>query len=103
MKKLMLALFAFMLTSSGFAAVDVQKASDFPSAISSLAIAPLPCSEGVNCVKIEKHLNKSVAKHFPAKVVGTDQIKQTLLDMSVVEPDKEAVLEAAKKLEGEAA
>ena len=98
MKKLVFVLGSMLLATPGFAAVDVQKSADFPAAIKSLAIAPLPCSEGVNCVKIEKHLNTSVAKHFPAKVVGTDTVKQALFDMSVVEPNKEAVLEAAKKL-----
>jgi len=98
MKKLSVTVVSFLMVSASFAAVDVQKSGDFPSAISSLAIAPLPCSEGVNCVRIEKHLNKSVAKHFPASVVGSDRVKQVLFEMSVVEPTKEAVMEAARRL-----
>lgn len=98
MKNLSIIIVLFIVATAAFAAVDVQKASGFPSAVSSLAIAPLPCSGEVNCVKIEKHLNKSVSKHFPAKVVGTDQVKQVLFDMSVTQPNREAVIEAARKL-----
>lgn len=98
MKKLVFGLAVMLLATAALAAVDVQKSADFPSAIKSLAIAPLPCGEGVNCVKIEKHLNKLVAKQFSATVVGSDRVKQALFDMSVVEPNKEAVLEAAKNL-----
>jgi hypothetical protein len=98
MKKSSIILVLFVVATAGSAAVDVQKASDFPSAITSLAIAPIPCSGEVNCVKIEKHLNKAVSKHFPAKVVGTDQVKQTLFDMAVTQPSKESAIEAAKKL-----
>lgn len=74
---------------SRLAAVDVQEANEFPSAIKSLAIAPLPCSQEVNCVKIKKYLDKSVARIFPAAVVGADQFKQELFELSVMEPDKE--------------
>ena len=99
MKRLLLLLFTVLLTTTvSFAAVDVQKASGFPSSITSLAIAPLPCAGKVNCVKIEKHLNKSVAKHFPAKVVGSDQVKQTLFDMSVTQPTRDSVIKAARRL-----
>ena len=98
MRKLFFGLGSVLLATAAFAAVDVQKSTDFPSAITSLAIAPLPCGEGVNCVKIEQHLNKSVTKQFPATVVGSDRVKQALFDMSVDEPNREAVLEAAKKL-----
>jgi len=99
MKRLLLLLFTVLLTTTvSFAAVDVQKASNFPSSITSLAIAPLPCSGKVNCVKIEKHLNKSVAKHFPAKVVGSDQVKQTLFEMSVTQPTRDSVIKAARRL-----
>jgi hypothetical protein len=97
--KNLLVLSAVLLTATAsFAAVDVQKTSNFPSSITSLAIAPLPCSSKVNCVKIEKHLNKSVSKHFPAKVLGTDQVKQALFDMSMAQPTRESVIEAAKRL-----
>lgn len=87
-----------LVASASFAAVDVQKASNFPSAISKMAIAPLPCSGSVNCVKIEKHLNKSVSKHFPATVVGSDRVKQALFEMNVTEPNKEALIKAAREL-----
>ena len=98
MKSFSCGLALFSLAAAGFAAVDVQKASGFPSGISSLAIAPVPCSGKVNCVKIEKHLNKSVTKHFPAKVVGSDQVKQALFDMGVTQPTRESVIEVAKTL-----
>ena len=99
MKRLLLLLFTVLLTTTvSFAAVDVQKASNFPSAISKMAIAPLPCSGSVNCVKIEKHLNKSVSKHFPATVVGSDRVKQALFEMNVTEPNKEALIKAAREL-----
>lgn len=98
MKRVPILSVVFLIAAASFAAVDVQKASNFPSAISNMAIAPLPCSGNVNCVKIEKHLNKSVAKHFPAKVVGTDRVKQTLFEMSVTQPTRESVIEAARKL-----
>ena len=98
MKHLLVVFGLVLVAVASFAAVDVQKASNFPSAISKLAIAPLPCSGGVNCVKIEKHLNKSVSKHFPATVVGSDQVKQALFEMNVTQPNKEAVIKAAKQL-----
>ena len=98
MRRLLIMSGALLMASASFAVVDVQKSSDFPSGIRSLAIAPLPCSEEVNCVAIEKHLNKSVSKHFPATVVGSDRIKQALFDMSVVDPTKDTVMEAARKL-----
>lgn len=98
MKTLSSVLVGFLIATAGLAAVDVQKATNFPSSIKSLAIAPLNCTEDVNCVKIEKHLDKSVAKHFPAKVVGTASVKQALFDASAIEPTKEAVIEAARLL-----
>ena len=91
-------LVGFLVATAGLAAVDVQKASNFPSAVEGLAIAPLNCTEDVNCVKIEKHLDKSVAKNFPARVVGTAAVKQALFDASALEPTKEAVIEAARAL-----
>ena len=98
MKNTLITFALVLIASVSFAAVDVQKASNFPSAISKMAIAPLPCSGNVNCVKIEKHLNKSVSKHFPATVVGSDQVKQALFEMNVTQPNKEAVLKAAREL-----
>mgnify|MGYP001550023843 CR=1 FL=1 len=90
---------ALMIATAGFGAVDVQKSADFPASIKTMAIAPLPCSEGVNCVKVEKHLNKIVPKLFPnARIVGSDSVKQMLFDRSVTEPSKETVLKAAKEL-----
>ncbi len=98
MKTLSSILVGFLIATANLAAVDVQKASNFPDAVESLAIAPLNCTEDVNCVKIEKHLDKSVAKHFPANVVGTATVKQALFDASALEPTKEAVIEAARTL-----
>ena len=98
MKKLVMTLVSVLMASASFAAVDIQKSSDFPAAIGKLAIAPLPCSEDVNCVRVEKHLNKSVSKHFPATVVGSDRVKQALFDMSVVEHTRETVIDAARQL-----
>ena len=59
MKKILLPVLVLVATAS-FAAVDVQKSAGFPGSIAMLAIAPLPCVDGVNCVKVEKHLNKLV-------------------------------------------
>lgn len=98
MKHLLVVFGLVLVAVASFAAVDVQKASDFPSSITSMAIAPLPCHGKVNCVKIEKHLNKSVAKHFPARIVGSDQVKQALFDMGVTQPTRDSVIEAARKL-----
>ena len=87
------------VASASFSAVDVQKTEGFPETITRMAIAPLPCTEGVNCVKIEKHLNKLVPKLFSnAQVVGSDQVKQALFENSVTEMSKEAVLEIARAL-----
>ena len=61
MQRLWVASSSLLLVTAAFAAVDVQTTAEFPSAVGKLAIAPLPCSEDVNCVKIEKHLNKSAA------------------------------------------
>jgi len=99
MKRISILLTLVLLSVAGHAAVDIQKSGDFPSSIKHLAIAPLPCSAEVNCKKVEKRLNKVVQKHFPqAQIVDTAGIKQALFDMSVVEPNKEAVIEAARKL-----
>jgi hypothetical protein len=98
MKALSSVLVGILIATASLAAVDVQKAGNFPSSVEGLAIAPLNCTEDVNCVKIEKHLDKSVAKQFPAKVVGTAAVKQALFDASVVEPTKEAIIEAARTL-----
>ena len=60
MKRLLVVLAFLLIASASFAVVDVQKASNFPSAISNMAIAPLPCSGNVNCVKIDKILRKAL-------------------------------------------
>lgn len=97
-RKLTLAATLLIATAS-FGAVDVQKSADFPASIKTMAIAPLPCSEGVNCVKVEKHLNKIVPKLFPsARIVGTDGVKQALFEKSITETSKESVLQIAKEL-----
>ena len=86
-------------SAAGHAAVEVQKTSGFPSSIKHLAVAPLPCVEEVNCQKVEKRLNKDVHSHFPQMTItDTAGVKQALFDMSVVEPTKESVIEAARKL-----
>lgn len=99
MKRLPIVSTALLIASTSFAAVDVQKSADFPSSVKHLAVAPLPCSEEVNCKKVEKRLNKEVQKHFPqVQIVDTDGVKQALFELSVIEPDKEAIIEAARKL-----
>lgn len=98
MRILSIVFVGLLVATAGLAAVDVQKAAGFPSSVKSLAIAPLNCTEDVNCVKIEKHLDKSVANQFPAKVVGSASVKQALFDASALEPTKEAVIEAARNL-----
>lgn len=98
MRALLSLVVGVFLATAGLAAVDVQKASAFPSSIESLAVAPLNCTEDVNCVKVEKHLDKSVAKRFPARVVGSKEVKQALFEASAIEPTKEALIEAARSL-----
>lgn len=98
MKRILLPVLVLVATAS-FAAVDVQKSAGFPGSITKLAIAPLPCVDGVNCVTVEKHLNKLVPKLFSnAQVVGSDRVKQVLFENSVTETSKEAVLEIARDL-----
>jgi len=99
MIKRLIAASALLIATAGFGAVDVQKSADFPASIKTMAVAPLPCSEGVNCGKVEKHLNKIVPKLFPsARIVGSDGVKQALFEKSITETSKEAVLEVAKEL-----
>ena len=88
-----------MVASFGHAAVEVHATADFPGAIQKLAVAPLPCIEGVGCAKVEKALNKSVKKRLPGvTVVTTEQINQALFDHSIVEADKESVVAVAREL-----
>ena len=97
--KHLIAASALLIATASFGAVDVQKSANFPASIQRMAIAPLPCSEGVNCVKVEKHLNKIVPKLFPtATIVGTDGVKHAHFEKSITETTKESVLQIAKEL-----
>jgi len=99
MTKHLIAASALLIATASFGAVDVQKSGNFPASIRRMAIAPLPCSEGVNCVKVEKHLNKIVPKLFSnAAIVGTDDVKQALFEKSITETSKESILEVAKEM-----
>jgi len=99
MMRQLIAAGALLIATAGYGAVDVQKSADFPASVKRMAIAPLPCSEGVNCVKVEKHLNKIVPKLFShAQIVATDGVKQALFEKSITETSKESVLQIAKEL-----
>lgn len=99
MRRISLVFGLLLVSAAVHAAVDVQKSAGYPSSIKKLAIAPLPCSEGINCAKAEKHLNKSVQKYLSgATVLSTDAIKQALFEKSIVEPGKDDILAAARDL-----
>jgi len=99
MKQLIVSAVLIFSATAVFAAVEIHTATDFPTQITKIAIAPIPCPADLACAKVEKALNKSVKKQFPGvAVITTEEINQALFDENIAEANKEAIIAVARKL-----
>ena len=70
-----------VMTTSAFAALEVETAPNYPEAITSLAVAPLDCKNDMACEKIKQSLMDDILTLLDpetVKIISTDEVRQEM-------------------------
>ena len=88
------------------ATVDIQRTADFPLGIKKIAIAPLFCSEALNCIRVERLFTTSAKRAFKKaniSVIDVSALRAEMFERSITETQsKEQVLALSAGLDCDA-